>query len=81
MSNIEWIEQTWNPVTGCKKISPGCTDCYAERLALGCLKGSPRYRDGFNVTLHDDLAEVPLRWEKPRARFGTSARRAGWPTS
>ena len=68
-------------MTGCEKISPGCANCYAERLALGRLKGSPRYRDGFKVTLHDDLVEVPLRWKKPRARSAISARRAAWPTS
>ena len=72
-SSIEWTEATWNPVTGCTKISPGCKFCYAERMALR-LKAmrQPRYRDGFKVTLQDDLVELPLRWREPRMIFVNS---------
>lgn len=72
-SSIEWTEATWNPVTGCTKISPGCKFCYAERMAMR-LKAmrQPRYRDGFKVTLQDDLVELPLRWREPRMIFVNS---------
>jgi protein gp37 len=72
-SNIEWTDATWNPVTGCTKISQGCKHCYAERMA-GRLKlmGSPRYKDGFKVTLHEDLIDAPARWSKPRMIFVNS---------
>jgi len=72
-SNIEWTESTWNPVTGCSKVSPGCKNCYAERMA-GRLRamGCDRYRNGFDVTLHPDLLEKPLSWRKPRAIFVNS---------
>ena len=72
-SNIEWTEATWNPVTGCSKISPGCKNCYAERLAnrLAAM-GQDRYRNGFNVTLHHDLVDLPLRWRQPRIIFVNS---------
>ena len=72
-TTIEWTEMTWNPVTGCTKISPGCTHCYAERLALRLrAMGNPRYRDGFAVTLHPDQLELPLRWRRPRRIFVNS---------
>lgn len=72
-SHIEWTESTWNPVTGCSKISPGCKHCYAERMANRLrAMGSDRYRDGFNVTLHPDLLEKPLTWRKPRLIFVNS---------
>ncbi|MBI3610697.1 MAG: phage Gp37/Gp68 family protein [Nitrospirae bacterium] len=72
-SRIEWTEATWNPVTGCSKISPGCKNCYAERLAnrLAAM-GQDRYRNGFDVTLHDDLVDLPLRWRQPRIIFVNS---------
>ncbi|NQU20672.1 MAG: phage Gp37/Gp68 family protein [Candidatus Nealsonbacteria bacterium] len=72
-SSIEWTEATWNPVTGCTKISPGCAHCYAERMA-GRLKamGQPRYRNGFKVTLQPDVVELPLRWKRPRVIFVNS---------
>ena len=72
-SNIEWTEATWNPVTGCSKISPGCKNCYAERLAnrLAAM-GQDRYRNGFDVTLHYDLVDLPLRWRQPRLIFVNS---------
>lgn len=72
-SAIEWTEATWNPVTGCTKISPGCQHCYAERLAKRLqAMGQPRYRDGFRITLQDDLLELPLRWRTPRRIFVNS---------
>ncbi|MEN6526919.1 MAG: DUF5131 family protein, partial [Candidatus Polarisedimenticolia bacterium] len=54
-SAIEWTESTWNPVTGCSKVSPGCQHCYAERMAKRLrLMGLPQYERGFEVTLHED---------------------------
>lgn len=72
-SSIEWTEVTWNPVTGCYKISQGCKHCYAERMA-GRLKlmGSARYTNGFEPTLHWDLVDQPRRWNKPRTVFVNS---------
>jgi len=72
-SKIEWTEVTWNPVTGCTKISDGCMNCYAARLA-NRLKamGNVRYTNGFAVTLHHDLIEAPLKWRKPRTIFVNS---------
>ncbi len=72
-TGIEWTDATWNPVTGCDKISPGCKNCYAERMA-GRLQrmGSHRYRNGFAVTLHPDLIDLPKRWTKPRRIFVNS---------
>lgn len=72
-SSIEWTEMTWNPVTGCTKISQGCKHCYAERMARRLTAmGSERYRNGFDVTLHPDLLDVPLRWRQPRVVFVNS---------
>lgn len=72
-SNIEWTEMTWNPVTGCTKISQGCKHCYAERMAKRLhAMGSDRYRDGFKVTLHPDLLDVPRKWRQPRVVFVNS---------
>lgn len=72
-SRIEWTESTWNPVTGCNKVSPGCKHCYAERLAARLqAMGSFRYRNGFEVTLQHDVVELPLRWKKPRVIFVNS---------
>ena len=72
-SNIEWTEMTWNPVTGCTKISQGCKRCYAERMAKRLTAmGSERYRNGFEVTLHPDLLDVPRRWRQPRVVFVNS---------
>ena len=57
-SSIEWTESTWNPVTGCTKISPGCAHCYAERMAKRlCAMGQERYRNGFKVTLQPDVVD------------------------
>jgi len=72
-SNIEWTEMTWNPVTGCTKISQGCKNCYAERMAKRLTAmGSDRYRNGFEVTLHPDLLDVPRSWRQPRVVFVNS---------
>lgn len=72
-SKIEWTEMTWNPVTGCTKISQGCKNCYAERMAKRLkAMGNGRYRNGFRVTLHPDLIEMPYRWREPRLVFVNS---------
>ena len=72
-SSIEWTEMTWNPVTGCTKVSQGCKHCYAERMAKRLhAMGSHRYRNGFGVTLHHDLIELPKTWKKPRTVFVNS---------
>lgn len=72
-SSIEWTEATWNPVTGCSKVSQGCKNCYAERMAKRLVAmGNPRYVNGFNVTLHDDLVTLPYKWAKPRKVFVNS---------
>src|SRR2546425_784142 len=72
-SSIEWTDATWNPVTGCSKISPGCKHCYAERMALRLLAmGQPRYRNGFSLTLQSDLIFQPLLWSMPRRIFVNS---------
>jgi len=72
-TSIEWTESTWNPVTGCSKVSQGCKHCYAERMAKRLhAMGNPRYRNGFDVTLHYDLVELPLKWKTPRKIFVNS---------
>lgn len=72
-SKIEWTESTWNPVTGCTKISSGCQNCYAERMAKRLkLMGQPNYANGFQVALHEHVLEYPLRWKKPRTIFVNS---------
>ena len=72
-SKIEWTESTWNPVTGCTKISPGCLNCYAERMALRLkAMGQPNYRNGFKVTCHRESLCLPLKWKKPQMIFVNS---------
>jgi protein gp37 len=72
-SHIEWTDATWNPVTGCTKISPGCKFCYAERLARRLqAMGQNNYRNGFKVTLQPHMLEHPLRWKQPRRIFVNS---------
>jgi protein gp37 len=72
-SSIEWTESTWNPLTGCTKISPGCKHCYAERMAFRLqAMGQPHYVDGFKLTLHEDALELPLHWKKPQTIFVNS---------
>lgn len=72
-SGIEWTDSTWNPVTGCSKVSEGCRNCYAERMAKRLHgMGNVRYRNNFQVTLHDDLIIKPFSWKKPRLIFVNS---------
>jgi len=72
-SPIEWTDATWNPVTGCTKISPGCKHCYAERLAIRLqAMGQANYRNGFQVALQPHMLEAPLRWKSPRRIFVNS---------
>lgn len=72
-SEIEWTESTWNPVTGCDKVSPGCKNCYAERLATRLkAMGQPNYSNGFRLTLHEEVLDLPLRWRKPQTIFVNS---------
>lgn len=70
---IEWTESTWNPVTGCTRISAGCLNCYAERMARRLKAiGQKRYRNGFKITLHPEALNEPYRWKKPRVVFVNS---------
>jgi protein gp37 len=72
-SAIEWTESTWNPVTGCTKISPGCMHCYAERMAFRLQAiGLPNYVNGFKVTTHEQMLDLPLHWQKPQMIFVNS---------
>ena len=72
-SSIEWTESTWNPVTRCSKISPGCKHCYAERMAARLkAMGHASYRNGFRVTLQPQVLDAPLRWRKPQVIFVNS---------
>lgn len=72
-SKIEWCEATWNPVTGCTKVSPGCKHCYAETMAHRLkAMGSKNYANGFELTLQPHMLEQPLRWKKPRTIFVNS---------
>ena len=72
-SAIEWTESTWNPVTGCTKMSEGCRYCYAERMARRLqAMGQVNYRNGFTVTLHENALELPLQWKKPQNIFVNS---------
>lgn len=72
-SDIEWTESTWNPVTGCTKISPGCANCYAERMALRLqAMGQSNYVNGFALTLQPHMLDRPLGWRKPQTIFVNS---------
>lgn len=72
-SSIEWTQGTWNPLTGCTKISSGCKHCYAERLSCRLrAMGNPHYANGFSLTLHEDALELPLTWRKPQTIFVNS---------
>ena len=72
-SRIEWTQATWNPVTGCDKVSPGCTHCYAERMATRLkAMGQSNYRNGFDVTLQPRMLALPLQWRQPRTIFVNS---------
>jgi protein gp37 len=72
-SKIEWTETTWNPVTGCTKISPGCKHCYAEKMTLRLqAMGQVKYQHGFKVALNPTLLEKPLEWKKSTRIFVNS---------
>ncbi len=72
-SKIEWTEVTWNPVTGCTKVSAGCKHCYAKRMATRLqAMGNRRYLSGFSLTLHEDLIDMPRKWRRPRVVFVNS---------
>jgi protein gp37 len=72
-STIEWTEATWNPVTGCTKVSPGCKNCYAERMAHRLqAMGQPNYQNGFKVTVHERALALPFSWKKPQEVFVNS---------
>jgi len=72
-SRIEWTESTWNPVTGCSKISSGCLNCYAERMARRLqAMGQLNYRNGFEITCHPELLSRPLEWRRPQMVFVNS---------
>jgi len=72
-SSIEWTESTWNPLTGCTKVSPGCKNCYAERMAKRLhAMGQPNYRNAFRLTLHPHVLPLPLQWKKPQMIFVNS---------
>ncbi len=69
-TKIEWTEKTWNPVTGCNKMSEGCEHCYAENMSRRlCAMGNPKYANGFALTLHPDSLNEPLKWYKPATIF------------
>ena len=72
-TKIEWAESTWNPITGCTKISSGCKNCYAERMALRLqAMGQANYANGFELTLQEHMLERPLKWKKPQLIFVNS---------
>lgn len=72
-TKIEWTEKSWNPLTGCTKISTGCQNCYAERMALRLQSmGQKNYENGFKLTLHEDSLNIPLGWKKPSMIFVNS---------
>lgn len=72
-SGIEWTESTWNPITGCTKISAGCKNCYAERMALRLqAMNQQNYVNGFKLTLHEKSLQLPLSWKKPQTIFVNS---------
>jgi len=73
VSSIEWTEITWNPVTGCSKLSPGCKFCYAEVMSKRLKSmGLPKYAEGFNIRIHPDTLNIPFTWKKPRVVFVNS---------
>ena len=73
LSKIEWTETTWNPVTGCTKISYGCKHCYAERMSKRLqAMGMEKYRQGFEVVVHESVLQEPLKWKNPSLVFVNS---------
>lgn len=72
-TSIEWTGSTWNPLTGCRKVSAGCMNCYAERMAKRLqAMGNPNYKNGFSPAIHKHVFDAPLRWKKPRTVFVNS---------
>ncbi|GAA3941770.1 DUF5131 family protein [Chitinophaga oryziterrae] len=72
-SSIEWTEMTWNPVTGCTKISAGCKYCYAEVMAKRLqAMGVDKYKDAFKIRLHEDALQIPYTWKKQKVVFVNS---------
>ncbi len=72
-SSIEWTEMTWNPTTGCNKISAGCKYCYAEVMTRRLeAMGIEKYKDGFAVRTHEDALNTPYEWKKPKVVFVNS---------
>ena len=69
-TKIEWTDKTWNPITGCTKVSAGCMNCYAEVMSIR-LKAMEidKYKHGFNLTLHEECLSEPLKWVKPHIIF------------
>ncbi len=69
-TKIEWTDKTWNPVTGCSPVSPGCANCFARRMAKRLkAMGQAKYRNEFEVTCHPETLDEPTRWKKPRRVF------------
>jgi len=72
-TSIEWTDRTWNPTTGCDKVSPGCKNCYAERMSSRLQKmGVNKYRNNFELTLHHETLDDPRKWRKPSKVFVNS---------
>lgn len=72
-SKIEWTEMTWNPTTGCTKVSEGCKNCYAEVMARRLqAMGNPKYTNGFNLTIHENAINIPYSWKSPKVIFVNS---------
>jgi protein gp37 len=72
-TSIEWTGSTWNPLTGCSKLTPGCKNCYAERMAKRLqAMGNPNYKEGFKPSIHEHIFDAPLAWKKPRTVFVNS---------
>jgi len=69
-TKIEWTDKTWNPITGCSKVSSGCLNCYAEVMSIRLkAMGTDKYKNGFNLTLHEECLSEPLKWKKPHTIF------------
>ena len=69
-SKIEWTDKTWNPITGCTKLTSGCAHCYAETMAMRLkAMGVKKYASGFNPTLHEETLNEPIKWKQPHTIF------------
>lgn len=72
-SHIEWTEMTWNPTTGCNKVSAGCKFCYAEVMSKRLQgMGMEKYANGFKLTVHEDALNIPYTWKQPKIVFVNS---------